>query len=101
MTAEAKRDLLDIYDYVAANDVAGKADDLLDNLEGKCDSLGHHPGKGHVPPELERVGVDIYKEIHFKPYRIIYEIQSAKVLIYAILDGRRDVQSFLQRRLLR
>ena len=42
-----------------------------------------------------------YREVHFKPYRIIYEIVGRKVFIHCVLDGRRAVQELLERRLLR
>jgi toxin ParE1/3/4 len=101
ITEAAERDLFDIWEYVALNDVPGKADDLLDQLAHTCEQLANSPSKGHVPPELARIGVDSYREIHFKPYRIIYETAGHTVYVHAVLDGRRDLQSLLERRLLR
>ena len=101
LTDGAERDLLDIYDYVAVCDTPGKADDLLEKLEATCDKLTYSPKKGHIVPELKRVDVDLYRELHYKPYRIIYGIEGKKIYVYAILDGRRDLQSLLERRLLR
>ncbi len=40
-------------------------------------------------------------QVHFKPYRIIYQVAGRKVLIHCVLDGRRAVQEILERRLLR
>jgi len=42
-----------------------------------------------------------FKEIHFKPYRIIYEIINKKVFIHCVLDERRDLQEILEHRLIR
>ena len=102
VTDEAEKDLLDIWEPVELNDVPGKADDPFDRLEQTCATLAHLPAKGHIPPELRRVGVDLYREIHFKPYRIIYRVvdSSKSVYIYLICDGRRDMQTLLKRRLL-
>ena len=57
--------------------------------------------RGHVPPELDRMSVRDYLEIHYKPYRIIYQIFGNKVFIHCVLDGRRDMEDLLQRRLIR
>ena len=57
--------------------------------------------KCHVPPELDQIGVYHYREIHVKPYRVIYEISENKVFIHYVLDGRRSLQVLLERRLLR
>ena len=101
LTLEAEKDLLDIHAFVAANDSPAKADALLTRLEDTCAELGRLPNRGHVPPELKRIGVTSYREAHFKPYRVIYEIAGKHVYVHGVLDGRRDVQSLLERRLLR
>jgi len=55
----------------------------------------------NFPPELERIGVYDYREVFFKPYRIIYQISGSEVYVHCVLDGRRDMQTLLQQRLLR
>ncbi len=101
ISAEAEEDLFDLWRYVAETDSPTKADTLLDKLEESCLSLSTVPNKGHVPLELKRIGVLDFLEIHLKPYRIIYEVDSSNVLIHAILDCRRNMQTLLQQRLLR
>ena len=98
---EAEDDLFDIYGYILNNDSPAHAEYVLLKLQEACVSLHEMPERGHIPPELERIGITEFKEIHFKPYRIIYEIEKKTVFIHCILDGRRDVQDFLERRLLR
>jgi len=98
---EAEQDLVDIYRYVATHDSVESADYLLDELETLCSRLSSSPQRGHVPPELERIAVTVYREVHFKPYRVVYEIIGREVFVHCVLDGRRDMQSLLERRLLR
>ncbi|RPH51397.1 MAG: type II toxin-antitoxin system RelE/ParE family toxin [Desulfobacteraceae bacterium] len=62
--------------------------------------LSVSPGWGANPKELLALGLREYREIFFKPYRIIYRVMDKKVYILLIADGRRDMQSLLQRRLL-
>jgi toxin ParE1/3/4 len=101
LTADAERDLLELYRYVASNDAPEKALRLLANIEEVVSRLDQMPGRGHYPPELERIGVLEFREIFFKPYRIIYQIASATVCVHCVLDGRRDLVDLLQERLLR
>jgi len=101
ITAEAERDIYDIHSYIALNDSVENASYVFEKLEQVCLTLEHFPLKGHIPPELERIGVLTYREIHFKPYRIIYEIRNKDVFVHAVLDGRRDLQYLMERRLLR
>ena len=98
--SDAEEDIMDIYRYIVRNDSVEKADYVLNKLEEACNSLQNYANRGHVPPELDRVNVRDYLEIHFKPYRIIYQISGKKVYIHCILDGRRSLEELLQRRLL-
>ncbi len=98
---EAEQDLQEIYRYVFRNDSPEKADRLLDNIEKTVMKLEALPLRGHIPPELERISVTEYREVFFKPYRIIYQVTGRAVYVYCVLDGRRDLQDLLQERLLR
>ena len=97
----AKADLIEIYHYVSANDGIPNADKLLDALEETCYKLGKFPERGHIPPELRQTGIKNYLEIHYKPYRIIYEIEEGLIYIHCVIDGRRNIQEILSYRLLR
>jgi toxin ParE1/3/4 len=46
------------------------------------------------------LGIREYREVFFKPYRIIYRVMDKNVYVLLIVDGRRDMQSLLQWRLL-
>ena len=101
LVEDAEKDLVDLYRYVAQNDSPEKTDRLLDNLEQTILKLGTMPGRGHFPPELERIGVREYREILYKPYRVIYQVKKSEVFVHCVLDGRRDLQDILQSRVLR
>lgn len=101
LAEDAEQDLIDLYRYIAAHDSAGKATYVLDQLESLCSHLAELPLREHFPPELDRIGVMNYREVHFKPYRVIYGVIGQDVFIHCVLDGRRDMQSLLERRLLR
>ncbi len=94
-------DLYAIYRYVANNDSPGKADCLLNNIQKAMLSLETMTARGNHPPEMQRWGIFDFREIFFKPYRIIYEIRDKAVFIHAVLDGRRNCEDLLQQRLLR
>jgi len=101
LISDAEEDLYDIYNYVAIHDSVENAENLLNKLEETCNSLSTFPNRGHILPELKRIGVLYYREIHYKPYRIVYQIINTDVYIHCILDGRRDLQQLLYERLLR
>lgn len=63
--------------------------------------LAEHLQRETYPKELLDLGIREYREIFFKPYRIIYRMMGNNVYVLLIADGRRDMQTLLQRRLLR
>jgi toxin ParE1/3/4 len=100
LTDEASRDLEDIYDHIDRHDGRAKADHVLDRIEKALNSLSENPERGAYPKELLAFGLREFREIFYKPYRIIYRIMEEKVYVLLIADGRRDMQKLLQRRLL-
>ena len=100
LTNDAARDLGEIYDYIALHDSPAKADYVLDRIEEVFSSLSEFPERGVYPKELLAIGIREFREIFFKPYRIIYRVIDNIVYVLLIVDGRRDMQSLLERRLL-
>jgi len=101
LTVSATEDLNDIVQWIARNDSADKALHVLDQIQSRVSSLQDQPGRGVVPLELRSLGMDKYREVYFKPYRIIYHVRDERVIINLIADGRRDMSVLLQRRLIR
>ena len=100
LTADAERDLEDIYDFIAANDSVEHADHVLERLLEVTGNLAVMPDRGSVPRELRDLGIREYRQAFFKPYRVIYRVFGQDVVVYVIADGRRDLQELLARRLL-
>lgn len=100
LTDDTLSDLEAIGDYIAATDSPQQANYVLGKIEDAYLGLYDLPERGVYPKELLDLGIRDYREIFFKPYRIIYRLQGERVDVYLIADGRRDMQSLLQRRLL-
>jgi len=100
LTDDAVHDLSGIDAWICAHDSVKSADYVLGEIEAKLNSLQDLPERGVYPVELSSIGIREYREIHFKPYRIIYRIMADRVYVYLIADGRRDMQTLLNRRLL-
>lgn len=101
LIADAQEDLGDIYEYVARSDSLAKVDQLHASLLSLCKQVEKFPKRGHVTPELKLLGVVNFRELHFKTYRIIYQIIDRDIFIHCIIDGRRDMENLLRERLLR
>jgi toxin ParE1/3/4 len=100
LTDDAARDLEEIYERIAEHDGPFKAGHVLDRIEQVVDSLAAFPDRGAHPKELLELGIHDYRQTFFKPYRVIYRVVGQRVYVYLIVDGRRDMQVVLARRLL-
>jgi toxin ParE1/3/4 len=100
LTDDAARDLDELYDHIALHDAPGKADHVIGQIEKVFNRLSELPERGAYPKELLALGIRVYREIFFKPYRFKYRVADKNVYVMLIVDGRRDLQLYLQRRLL-
>lgn len=100
LTEDAERDLEALYDYICEFDLPKKADHVLGKLLEVAERLATVPDEGVPPRELRALGIRDYRQVFFKPCRLIYRVIENRVVIYLIADGRRDMQSLLTRRLL-
>jgi toxin ParE1/3/4 len=99
LSEEAENDIFGIYLYIAKNDSAQAALNVLNKLIETTQKLETMPERGNYLKELLRVGVLDFRELNFKPYRFIYQLINNKVYAHAVLDGRRDLEEHLLERL--
>ena len=100
LTRDAERDLVGLYNYIAEHDALESANYLLGRIEAVTLELAELPERGNYPPELLELGIREYRERFFKPYRIIYRVIQKQGYVMVIADGRRDMKSLLERRLI-
>ena len=100
LTKDAERDLEEIYLYIAEHDSRASADHVLDRLVNATEALRTSPDRGSHVNELRSLGISEYRQIFFKPCRLIYRVYANQVIVYVVADNRRDMESLLARRLL-
>lgn len=97
----AEADLKELQRYIYCNFSRSVWQRTYSKIKETIRYLAKFPYLGAVPPELERLSLQQYRQVICGMNRIIYEIRQEVVYIHAIFDTRRDMQSFLLRRLLR
>ena len=100
LTDDAVRDLEEICDYIDRHDEPGRADHVIEQIEKAFGRLSDYTERGNYPRELLDLGIREYREISLKPYHIFYRVMEDNVHVLVIADGRGDMQTLLQRRLL-
>ena len=101
LARRAEQDLEEIVEYIARADSRNSAHHVMDRLVQVLRTLAETPERGAHPPELLAVGIREYRQLFFKPYRLVYQVVGPRVVVQLIADGRRDMPALLARRLLR
>ncbi|WP_293368597.1 type II toxin-antitoxin system RelE/ParE family toxin [Nevskia sp.] len=98
----AAQDLADLHRYIATGDGHVRADQVIDGIAARLAALAAFPNGGEHPPELLALGIRRYRQVHQKPWRMIYRVDDIeqRVLVLVVGDGRRDFQTLLRRRLI-
>jgi plasmid stabilization system protein ParE len=91
LTPSAKRDVNDIWDYIA-NDNIEAADRVLEALESAMVKLAKSPGVGHWREELTDKR---HRFFLVYSYLIVYRHEAKPLQIVRVLHAARDVQSIL------
>ena len=99
-TKTAKADLKEIADYIAQDSVK-IALEKLDQIERRVASLRFNPEVGRKIPELVEYSDMSYREVIVYPWRVIYQIKNTELSVLMVLDGRRNLQDILFKRLMR
>jgi toxin ParE1/3/4 len=100
ITDNAENDLDEIILYIAQDNVQ-IALKILEKLKRKINSLSNFPNRGRMVPELLDQNIKDYREIIESPWRIIYKVENYDVNILTVLDGRRNIQDILTRKLIK
>jgi len=94
-------DLLSIIDDAVDRDGTEPVERLYGQITNVVADLKTLPFRCRVVPELEAEGLDGYRELLMGPYRLMFAIRGAAVVLLTVLDGRHDLSELLIARALR
>ena len=101
-TQSAEDDVDAILGFIAERDGIERAENVLRLFREAKNSLSAFPMRGHFVPELLRLHISEFREIHASVYRFIYQadMSTMEIFIHAVFDGRRHVDEILAERLI-
>ena len=100
ITQGAEEDLNEIIEFIAQNN-PHTAENILEKMITKINTLGHLPYRGGYVPELLAKNIKDYRQITEKPWKIYYKVKDNIVNVLAIIDSRRNLKDILMNKLLR
>ncbi len=87
----AELDLLDIWDYIA-DDSLDRADEFLDRIEGKLQTLARNPGLGRRREEL----LPGLQGFPIGNYVVFYREIEDGIDVIRVLRGSRDIEEIFR-----
>jgi toxin ParE1/3/4 len=96
----AEDDMDEIILYIAEDNTT-MALKILDRLQKAIDSLKYFPERGRRVPELLDRNIKEYRELIETPWRIIYKVENSDVYVITVIDGRRNVQDILTKKIIK
>jgi toxin ParE1/3/4 len=99
-TKPALNDLDEIFNYIASDSVA-IAIKQFERIKETVKDIEAFPKQGRIIPELQNENITKFREKIVNPWRMMYRIEENRILILAIIDGRRNIEDILLKRQLR
>lgn len=93
-------DLARITAFLHRREGPKTAQSIANRIVKGAASLSQHPARCRLIPELVTNGITMYRERIVGRYRICFRIAGSRVLLVAVVDGRRDLADVLIARLL-
>jgi len=90
-TDPAKKNLRDILDYIRQSSPY-YTEKVREEIVKKSETLSTFPTRGRVVPEFENENV---REIFVYSYRLIFEIETDRTSILAVIHGKMDLENAL------
>ena len=100
-SSSAAHDFDDIVSWILNHHSGRHAESFIDMVDEAVQQVANHPESGRVVPELERQNITKYREAVLTPWRLFYSSERERVVIHAVIDGRRNIEDLLLRRNIR
>jgi len=92
--------LNEIIDYIIENQSINAGYNVYTNIKERAELLIMSPKQGRVVPEI-KLYTDMYREVFYKYWRIIYRVENDLVKILLIIDVRMDLEELLYEKLIK
>ncbi|MFL6729930.1 MAG: type II toxin-antitoxin system RelE/ParE family toxin [Sphingomicrobium sp.] len=92
ITAEAERDLSDIAQFIAVDDLR-QAIAFVEELRAACHGLTEFPERFSLVPRYERLGI---RHRVCGKYLVFYRAESERVVVLHVIHGARDFYDLLE-----
>lgn len=99
-SVDAADELAQIVKYIREHSSKKTASDVYNRIKVKVDSTMSVPESGRIVPELSTIGINDIHEFIENPWRIFYKVVGQEIRIISIIDGRRNLEEILYKKIM-
>ena len=99
-SADASDELMEIVTFQKDRYGIQKAAEVYKRIHDRVLVVKTLPETGREVPELTAIGVTEIHELVESPWRILYEVSGGRVEILSVIDGRRNLEEILYRKVM-
>ena len=99
-STDASHELLEIVGFQKEKYGSRKAAEIYQKTHDRVVVLTTLPETGRAVPELLAIGVTEIRGMIESPWRILYEVSESRVEILSVIDGRRNLEEILYRKVM-
>ncbi|MCA1950117.1 MAG: type II toxin-antitoxin system RelE/ParE family toxin [Treponema sp.] len=97
---DASDDLFDIVSYIKEKSGTTIAYEIYQRIINHVEKIDLFPESGRVVPELISIGILDIREIIEAPWRIFYRVTESEIQIISVIDGRRNIEEILYKKVI-
>ena len=97
---DASDDLMEIISFIAERSGKKVTRGIYSRMMEKIESIREFPATVGIAPELTSIGITEIHELIEPPWRIFYRIFQNEVRILSVVDGRRNIEEILYRKVI-
>jgi toxin ParE1/3/4 len=97
---DATDDLLEILDYIKEKSGTVRAYEIYTKIIDHVERIDSFPERGRIIPELMTLGIRDIRELIENPWRIFYRVMPHEIQIISVIDGRRNVEELLYKKVI-
>ncbi|MCL2763753.1 MAG: type II toxin-antitoxin system RelE/ParE family toxin [Treponema sp.] len=97
---DAGDELVDIISYVKYNTGNITAKKINDKIMNEVEQISENPEGRKIAPLLREFGVNHIHQFNISPWIIYYKLENNKMEIISIIDGRRNLEEILYKKIM-
>jgi len=97
---DASDDLIEIIEYIKEKSGKDIAYEIYSRIISHVEKIDTFPESGRVIPELMTIGIRDLRELIQNPWRIFYRVTLDEIQIISVIDGRRNVEEILYKKVI-